>query len=62
MEQFTLRELRARKNWTQEVTADNLGISTQTYNSWEADFGKVKIRNANKVAKLFGVTLDMIKY
>lgn len=62
MEQFTLRELRARKNWTQEITAEKLEISTQTYNSWEADFGKVKIRNANKVAKLFGVTLDTIKY
>lgn len=61
MMQYTLKELRARKNWTQQETAERLGISTQTYNSWEADFGKVKIRAASNVARLFGVKLDQIK-
>lgn len=62
MMQFSLRELRARNNWTQQETATKLGISTQTYNSWEADFGRVKIRSAAKVAELFGVKLDEIKF
>ena len=62
MEQYTLKELRARKNWTQEETANRIGISTQTYNAWEADFGKVKIAHASKLAKLFGVKLDVIKF
>ena len=61
MMQYTLKELRARKNWTQQETAERLGISTQTYNSWESDFGRVKIRAASNVAKVFGVTLDQIK-
>lgn len=61
MRQYTLKELRARKNWTQQETAEKLGVSTQTYNSWEADFGKVKIRAASNVARVFGVTLDEIK-
>ena len=61
MEQYTVKELRARKNWTQSKTAEMLGISTQTYSSWEADFGKVKIRAAIAVAKLFGVRIDQIK-
>lgn len=61
MMQYTLKELRARKNWTQQQTAEALGISTQTYNAWESDFGKVKIRAAYNVAKLFGVKLDQIK-
>lgn len=61
MMQYTLKELRARKNWTQQETAERLGISTQTYNAWESDFGKVKIRAASNVAELFGVKLDQIK-
>lgn len=61
MKEYTLKELRARKNMTQSEVAFELGISTQTYNSWEADFGKVKLREANKVAKFFGVKLDQIK-
>lgn len=58
--QYTLKELRARKNWSQKETAKKLGISTQTYNAWEFDFGKVKARNAIKVAHLFGVKIDDI--
>ena len=33
--QFTLKELRARKNETQAQTAEALGVSVQTYNAWE---------------------------
>lgn len=61
MRQYTLKELRARKNWTQEETAERLGISLQTYNSWEKDFGKVKIRAGAAVAKLFDVKIDEIQ-
>ena len=43
MEQYSLKELRARKNITQADAAEMLGISTQTYNSWEADFGQIKL-------------------
>ena len=31
---YTLKELRARKNWTQKETAKKLGVSTQTYNAY----------------------------
>lgn len=61
MQEYSLKELRARKGWTQAETAKKLGISSQTYNSWESDFGKVKIRAASSVAKLFGVKIDQIK-
>lgn len=60
--QYTLKELRARKNWTQQEVAERLGISTQTYNSWESDFGKVKIRAASSVANLYGVKIDQILF
>ena len=57
---YTLKELRARKNWTQEETAKRLGVSIQTYNAWENDFGKVKASSAAAVAKLFDVKIDEI--
>ena len=59
-ERYSMRELRARKNWTQDHTAKMLEISTQTYNAWERNFGMVKMQNASRVAALFGVTVDEI--
>lgn len=61
MKEYTLKELRARKNLTQSQAAKELGISTQTYNSWESNFGKVKLKAASKVAEFYGVKLDQIK-
>ena len=57
---YTLKELRARRNWTQEETAKRLGVSIQTYNAWENDLGKVKASSAAAVAKLFDVKIDEI--
>ncbi|MDD4371897.1 MAG: helix-turn-helix transcriptional regulator [Anaerostipes sp.] len=58
--QFTLKELRARKNWTQRRTAQELGVSEQTYNAWEKDISNIAVSKVSAVAKLFGVTLDQI--
>ncbi len=57
---FTLKELRARKNETQQQTAEALGISTQTYNAWERDISNVAISKVIAVAQHFGVSLDEI--
>ena len=57
---YSLKELRSRKGLSQLETAEKLGVSVQTYNAWEADFGMVKARNAVKVANLFGVKVDDI--
>lgn len=59
---YSLKELRARKGLSQSETAEKLGVSAQTYNAWEADFGMVKVRNAIKIANLFGVKLDDIYF
>lgn len=59
---YSLKELRARKGLSQSETAEKLGVSAQTYNAWEADFGMVKVRNAVKVANLFGVKPDDIYF
>ena len=59
--QFSLKELRARKNWTQKETAAKLGISVQTYNAWEKDISKVAVGKVLALADLFGVELSEIK-
>jgi len=55
--QFSLKELRARKNVTQEKAAEALGVSKQTYNAWEHDLSNVKVSRAVQIADYFGVTL-----
>lgn len=59
--QFSLRELRARKNETQQECAEALGISVQTYNAWEQDISNVAISKVMRVADHFGVALSAIK-
>jgi transcriptional regulator with XRE-family HTH domain len=59
--QYSLKELRARKNWTQKETAKRLGISVQTYNAWEKDISRIAIGKVLGVADLFGVKLSEIK-
>ena len=61
MSQYTLKELRARKNETQQQTAEALGISPQTYNAWEKDISNVGISKVLALADHFGVKLDEIK-
>lgn len=59
--QYSLKELRARKNWTQKETAERLGISVQTYNAWEKDISRIAVGKVLVVADLFGVELSEIK-
>lgn len=59
---YSLRELRARMNWTQKETADKLGVSLPTYNAWEKDISNVAVSKVNAVANLFGVGLDEIAF
>lgn len=59
--QFSLKELRARKNETQAEAAEALGISVQTYNAWEQDISNVAISKVIRVAEHFDVALSEIK-
>ena len=59
--QYSLKELRTRKNWTQRETARRLGISVQTYNAWEKDISRVAVGKVLGVAELFDVRLSEIK-
>ncbi len=58
--QYTIKELRARKDVTQEQAARDLGISVQTYNAWEKDISNVAISKVMAVAEYYGVQLSQI--
>lgn len=60
VEQYTLKELRARKNLTQKEVAQDLGISAQTYNAWERDVSGVAVSKVQALAEYFGVSLGQI--
>lgn len=60
MKQYSLKELRARKNITQSETAKRIGVSVQTYNAWERDISKVSVGKVKALADFFGVTLGEI--
>lgn len=60
MRQYSLKELRARKNITQAQAAKKLGISVQTYNSWEKDVSKVAVGKVKAVADFYNVTIGEI--
>lgn len=59
---YSPKELRARKQETQKMVAEALGITYQTYCSWEKNIGKVPISKVAALAKHFGVKLDDIRY
>lgn len=60
MQQYTVKELRARKNLTQAQIAEKLGVSVQTYNAWEKDISKVAIGKVEALAEIYGVTIGEI--
>lgn len=60
MRQYSLKELRARKNMTQAEVAEKIGISAQTYNAWEKDVSNVAIGKVRVLADFFGVTIGEI--
>lgn len=59
-QKYSLKELRAKKDWTQQETAERLGVSPQTYNAWERDISNVAVCKVQAVADLFGVKLGQI--
>lgn len=58
--QYSIKELRARKGLTQAEVAKLLGVSTQTYNTWERNLAKVSIGKVKAMADIFGVKLSDI--
>jgi len=62
MLKYSIKELRARFNLTQNECAEKVGTTAQTWNAWEQNAGRIQIKNAIMIAKLFSVSLDEIKW
>ena len=58
--QYSLKELRARKNVTQAQAARDLGVSAPTYCAWEKNVSNVAISKVQGIADYFGVSIGEI--
>lgn len=61
LEKKSLKELRARKNKTQQQVAKDIGVSTSTYNSWEKYLGNVAISKCIILADYYEVPIEALK-
>ncbi|SEN97117.1 helix-turn-helix transcriptional regulator [Peptostreptococcus russellii] len=61
LEKKSLKELRARKNKTQQQVAKDIGVSTSTYNSWEKYLGNVAISKCIMLADYYEVPIEVLK-
>lgn len=51
-------ELRKKDNLTQEKLAEKIGVSRQTLSNWENDITSPDLNQANKIVKIFNISLD----
>ncbi len=56
----SLRELRAKRQWSQGDLADKLGVSRQTINAIETEKYDPSLPLAFKIARLFGQSIEKI--
>ena len=59
-QQFSLRELRARRGYTQGDMAKKLGVSLTTYNNWENNLNNVTIKKLKMIAEALEVSTSDI--
>lgn len=53
-----ITEMRKTKNLTQEKLSEKIGVTRQTLANWESDITAPNIKEAQKLAKIFEITLD----
>lgn len=60
IKQFSLKELRARRNYSQTDMAKKLGVSLVTYNKWENNLNNVTIFKLKAIAEALEVSTSDI--
>lgn len=53
-----ITEMRRTKKLTQEKLSEKIGVTRQTLANWESDITAPNIKEAQKLAKIFEITLD----
>lgn len=57
---FTLKALRVNQKKTQQEIADYLEVNLRTYQKYEKDSDIMSWGNAKKLAKYYGISLDLL--
>lgn len=57
---MNLKDIRAKRNYTQQYVADYLGCSAVVYSRYETGVRQPSIEMLLKMAELFGVTVDYL--
>lgn len=57
---FTLKALRVNQKKTQQEIADYLEVNLRTYQKYEKDPDIMSWGNAKKLAKYYGISLDLL--
>ena len=60
IKQFSLKELRARRNYSQTDMAKKLGVSLVTYNKWENNLNNVTIFKLKAIVEALEVSTSDI--
>ena len=55
---FAIKAIRERCGLDQQEVADSLGITKRRYGNWEREDREINLRDAIRLADLFGCTLD----
>lgn len=59
---LTLKQWRGAREISQKEMSERLDVHINTYQKWEEDPTKIKMITAQKIAKIFGVSLDDIDF
>lgn len=54
-----MRVLRSKNHLSQREVAEKIGVHVTSYTAWEKDASKVKISAIERLAKLYGVSIDV---
>ena len=55
---FAIKRMRERARMKQQDVADALGVKKSRYGDWERETTMINLRDAIRLAELFGCTLD----
>lgn len=59
---YTLKMLRASKNWSQVTAAKEIGVSPDTWGNWERKRSFPDVPHIQKIQKIFNVSYDDITF